>query len=422
MGLLRWLPLLLFLPVDGKVKSLSIRIGGPRKANRWKYVSKFGFAEREAPFSIRAQLKQPSKMVENVTLQLEVYRESQWDQAQEVEPCERQKYVHKLVPFTIDASGAWGDWERSTFDDLQAPSLWYFATSDCNTNLPNYTHRLKFEFVAQQLDGSEFSLEMAWMRSVNVLALGGFGLLVWAFGVKSVAFSRSAGYVHPVIWMLASAILAQSVAQAMQVVHLIWFGMDGQGARPFEVLSEMLYVISQVIQTSILLLISLGYTLSQSKIGELDLMIPVCFMIGVLHLMLVGFGKLKDEGSYRYHENEGIMGWLQLVLRLLLYIWFSWAVGETSKEGGMKLRDFLVKFRIAGSVYFLITPTIFLFARQFSPHTQFFLMSVGTLVTNLASDVWLATLFLTRGEYFKVSSLSSSDLPGGVKVGVMKEE
>merc|ERR1711879_583671 len=103
-----------------------------------------------------------------------------------------------------------------------------------------------------------------------------------------------------------------------------------------EVLSEIMFMLSQVIQTSLLILIALGYTLIQSKIGELDLMIPMCFMVGIIHIMLVGFGKLQDDASYKYHENEGVIGWVLMAMRLALYLWFLWAVQCMASEGGCK--------------------------------------------------------------------------------------
>jgi hypothetical protein len=169
-------------------------------------------------------------------------------------------------------------------------------------------------------------------------------------------------------------------------------------------------------------LIALGYTLLQSKIGELDLMIPMCFMIGVIHVMLVGFGKIKDDAHYKYHENEGVVGYILLTIRLLLYAWFMWAVNSSANEGGMKLKTFLSQFRLAGTVYFLAYPAIFVMTKLFAPYLQHGVMSVGLMFMQLGSNVWLASLFLTRGEYFKVSTLSSSDLPGGTKVGLIKEE
>merc|ERR1712151_1171516 len=233
---------------------------------------------------------------------------------------------------------------------------------------------------------------------------------------------KSAGSIHPVIWTLMAGMIVQYVAQLFHVLHLWRYRYDGGGVKALEGLSEILFMLSQVIQSSLLILIALGYTLLQSRIGELDLMVPMCFMVGVIHIMLVGFGKVKDDASYKYHENEGVVGWILLAIRLMLYIWFLWAVNSSAKEGGMKLRSFLQQFRLAGTIYFLAYPTIFMITKCFAPYLQHIVMSLGLMVMQLGSNIWLATLFLTRGEYFKVSTLSCSDLPGGTKVGLIKEE
>merc|ERR1712187_426649 len=135
-------------------------------------------------------------------------------------------------------------------------------------------------------------------------------------------------------------------------------------------------------------------TLLQSRIGELDLMIPVSFMIGVVHIMLVGFGKIKDDASYKYHENEGVVGWVLLAMRLLLYIWFLWAVQSSASEGGMKLQTFLRQFRAAGSIYFLTYPGIFLLTKCFAPYMQHGVMATGLMSMQFGSNIWLASLFL----------------------------
>merc|ERR550539_1708233 len=138
--------------------------------------------------------------------------------------------------------------------------------------------------------------------------------------------------------------LVHYLAQVLHTFHLWRYRYDGAGLKALEVLSEILFMLSQVTQTSLLILIALGYTLLQSKIGELDLMIPCCFMVGVIHIMLVGFGKIKDDASYKFHPNEGVIGWILLVVRLLLYAWFLWAVQSSAAEGGMKLQAFLGRF------------------------------------------------------------------------------
>ncbi|CAE8587743.1 unnamed protein product, partial [Polarella glacialis] len=260
------------------------------------------------------------------------------------------------------------------------PHIWYFAVSDCDKSLQNFTHRLKFEFHALQENGSEFSIEMRGMLLCNSLFLACFTVFIWFFVQRTLDFNRKTGNVHPVIWVLAIGMLTQYLAQVFHTLHLWAYKFDGDGIKPLEVLSEILFMLSQVTQTSLLILIGLGYTLLQSRIGELDLMIPMCFMVGVIHIMLVGFGKIKDDAAYKFHENEGPVGWILLTMRLLLFGWFLWAVQASARDGGSKVRNFLDQFRIAGSIYFLAYPTIFLAAKMFAPYLQHGVMSVGLML------------------------------------------
>eukprot|EP00429_Kryptoperidinium_foliaceum_P069453 CAMPEP_0176068552 /NCGR_PEP_ID=MMETSP0120_2-20121206/34221_1 /TAXON_ID=160619 /ORGANISM="Kryptoperidinium foliaceum, Strain CCMP 1326" /LENGTH=362 /DNA_ID=CAMNT_0017402175 /DNA_START=255 /DNA_END=1343 /DNA_ORIENTATION=- len=362
-------------------------------------------------------------MAYDVNLTLTVYLDEVWPEVEALEDvCQRPQHARQTRSITLPASGAWGDWIDGELRQTVRPHIWYFALSDCEHELNSIMHRLRFEFRARQEGGSEFSIEMAGMLLANVVFLMAIALLIWRFSIQTVAFHRSTGSVHPVIWGLSSAILIQLLAQSLHTAHLCRYSFDGSGVKALEVLSEILFMMSQVTQTSLLILIALGYTLLQSKIGELDLMIPMCFMVGIIHIMLVGFGKIKDDASYKFHENEGVVGWILMSVRLLLYAWFLWAVQSSAAEGGTRLRQFLSQFRVAGSIYFLSYPFIFLATKCFAPYWQHTVMSVGLMVMQTGSNLWLGSLFLTRGEYFRVSTLSSSELPGGTKFGIVKEE
>jgi len=131
-----------------------------------------------------------------------------------------------------------------------------------------------------------------------------------------------------------------------------------------------------------------------------------------IHVGLVSFGKLQDESASKYHENEGAIGWVLLSVRLLLLSWFVLAAQASQKEGGLRLHDFLQRFQLAGVIYFLAYPLLFVVVQIFAPYLQHPIMQIGLLGMQTASEVWLAELFLTRGMYFKVSALSTSLLPG----------
>ena len=58
--------------------------------------------------------------------------------------------------------------------------------------------------------------------------------------------------------------------------------------------------------------------LEHHPIGELDELIPVMGMITTIHIMLVAIGKFcRDDASDKNHENEGVIGWMLLVLLLV---------------------------------------------------------------------------------------------------------
>lgn len=405
-----------------KYQSGNIRIGGIKKDNSWKYVSKFGYGIGEGRYGLKVQLHVPKNIVNDAQLRLDIFLDEDWDQVEAVEDlCERSTRARQSRDIVVNHEGEWSEWVKGSLSQSIRPHIWYFAVHDCANSLQNFTHRLKYEFHAFQADTSEFSIEQSGMLTMNVLCLLGFTAFNVFYFKKSRAFFRETG-VHPVVWTLATAILLQYLAQLSHTGHLWRYQGDGRGLKGLEVISEIMFMLSQVIQTSLLILIALGYTLLQSKIGELDLMIPMCFMVAVIHIMLVGFGKIQDDASYKYHENEGAVGYVLLVMRLLLYIWFLWAVQSTASEGGMGIKQFLRQYRIAGSLYFLAYPIIFFVTKQFAPYHQHFVMSCGLMLMQMGSNFWLTHLFLRKGTYFKVSTLNSSFLPGGARVGMDKEE
>jgi len=411
------------LVLEAKTQEGMVRLGGSKKENRWKYISKFGYDIGTGSYKFRFKLHAPKTMLNDGTLGLDLYLDEQWPAAEAIkEPCERTEMRRKTHPVSLNKTGVFGDWISGTVSQTVRPHIWYFVLHDCNSTLQNFTHRLKFEYKANQAGGSEFSIELRWMFPVNVVFLMGFTIFAWRFYKNTVVFFRAADSVHPVVWTLSTAMLLQYIAQAFHTLHLWRYSINGSGLKPLDVISEIMFMLSQVIQTSLLILIGLGYTLLQSKIGELDLMIPMCFMVAVVHVMLVGISKVLDDSAYKFHEHEGAVGWTLLVMRVLLYVWFLWAVQSTASEGGIRLKSFMRQFRAAGTIYFLAYPMIFLVTSLFAPYLRHIVISSGLMVMQMGSNVWLASLFLRRGDYFKVSTLNSSSLPGGCRVGLDKEE
>ena len=424
MQLVRQAVLILFLifPSLAKFQSGTVTIGGDLDDFKWKYISKFGYQIGSGTWSIRFKTIRPYVNRE-ASLTADVFLDIEWDKV-ESEPnvCERHKHRRASGTVNLPQNGEWSDWINGTLSQSARPYVWYVAANDCKNTLGAPT-RIKFEYIARQENGDEFSIEMIGSYWIALLELVFFSVLSWSVYQDCKRYIKTSESLHPVMITVVSMVTLHFAAVLCQFLHFRTYSYDGQGLKALDVIAEILNVLSQVIGTSLLILIALGYTLLHSKLGNLDVVIPVVFIIGVLHVLLVGFGKIKDDASYKFYENEGVVGWVLLVLRGLLLAWFIWAVKETRKEStGIKMVQFLHTFLIAGIIYFLSYPLVFIVTALFVPYMRYKVMHIGSFLMRFGSYIWMARLFLKRGEYYEVSTLKSSFLPGGVIPGMTKEE
>jgi len=215
-----------------------------------------------------------------------------------------------------------------------------------------------------------------------------------------------------VIWTLGAALVQQYAAQLIHTVHLFLFRADGSGLHILEVLSEILFVLSQMIQYLLLIVLALGYTLQRS-IDDISLTTLLSVgLVAIVHIVLVVIGKWHMSGPNRFHEYDGAQGWLVFFIRLALYVAFLASCQQTLQTTrNFKIQAFLKQFRLAGSLYLLAFPALFLLTKLFASYWQLTVLTSGMMAMQVSSNFWLASLFLRRGDYFEVSSLSSSALP-----------
>merc|ERR1719181_619048 len=106
-------------------------------------------------------------------------------------------------------------------------------------------------------------------------------------------------------------------------------------------------MLSQVVQTTLLIAIAMGYTILPSRNNCMVVVKWIAVASLIIHAALVSFGKMQDESASKYHENEGAIGWVLLSVRLMLFVWFLFAIQASQRESGLRLQDFLHRFRIA---------------------------------------------------------------------------
>eukprot|EP00445_Apocalathium_hangoei_P043291 CAMPEP_0203969728 /NCGR_PEP_ID=MMETSP0359-20131031/97603_1 /ASSEMBLY_ACC=CAM_ASM_000338 /TAXON_ID=268821 /ORGANISM="Scrippsiella Hangoei, Strain SHTV-5" /LENGTH=432 /DNA_ID=CAMNT_0050907669 /DNA_START=42 /DNA_END=1338 /DNA_ORIENTATION=- len=413
------------LQAHAKLQRSTLRLGrDTRRSAEWQYVGKFGFAIGQGTYEARLKETVPGSLPLGTSLQLEVYIDEDWPHVETMtEVCRKKERSRRTRDIAIGSeAGEWGPLAKGSIAQNVRPHVWYFAISDCRGTLKNGTYGLDFEIEFKQDGGSHFSVELQWATSANLLTLLGCSAFLWSFCRRSRSFLQRTGSLHPVIWSLGGVVILQYLAQCLHTGHLAIYRSDGQGSRGMELLSEVLFVLCQVIQSSLLVTIGMGYTLLQAKLHNTGLVLPICGLVALVHVLLVILDKAQSEASHRFTDHDGSTGWIFFGLRLALYAWFLRAANGTARQGGLKLQAFIAKFRLAASLYFLAYPGTFLVMLLFAPYLREPVMESGLMVAQVISNVWLASLFLDRGAYFEASSLSASPLPGGGTPTFFKQE
>eukprot|EP00933_Yihiella_yeosuensis_P022712 TRINITY_DN17833_c0_g1_i1.p1 TRINITY_DN17833_c0_g1~~TRINITY_DN17833_c0_g1_i1.p1 ORF type:complete len:483 (+),score=54.33 TRINITY_DN17833_c0_g1_i1:97-1545(+) len=407
-----------------KLEVATVRLGGVLNGEekRWQFLTKFGFGTGKGTYRWRGKwddfkrkafsLREEEMPTENFTLQVEAYLDEDWPEVELLEAkCQRQEKARGLKDFQIPPTGEWGDWASSTVKQVVRPHVWYYSINDCTSSLVG-GQRFIVQFEALQPDGSHFSIENGYTLPANIASLICAAIFSVSFVLGCMDIYKRDGAIHSVIWVLAALVVLQFIARLLHVAHLLEYRVDGFGIRPIEIFSEILFTVAEMVQSSLLILIALGYTLVPTKEDDLEIVFPVCAFLAVIHIVLVALGKTDDNAANKFHAHEGTPGLVMMVIRVLLYVFFLWALSCTSKKTGMRIRNFLSEFRIAGSIYFLGYPFLFAVTQPVAPYIRPVILTVGIMVGQVASSWWLQRLFLSKGEYFKVSELGSSPLPG----------
>lgn len=395
--------------IVAKVQSGHVQFAGAQDG-WWQYVGKFGYAIGTGTYEIRLKTQNPA--VEEIVVDMDIFLDQEWSNVDKLPVCNRAVEARKSHRrLAIGQQGSWSEWHGGSLQQVIRPHVWYFALSSC-APLPS-SYDFEYEIRWRQFDRSELSIELRPMPAASFLGLLGLSLLLSAVAIRVEVMRRSCGRIHPVVRAMLGAAALQWLSQALHLLHLVVYKENGIGLHSADVLAEVLGMLSQALISVLLLAIAQGHSLRIPGKKEENSVVSLAAAVAAFHILLVLCGKLQGETHYKFHDQEGVVGWLLLLARLSIFGRFLAKIQTLHDASGYKLQHFLHRFKLAGSAYFLAFPTIFLTVKLLAPYFQHPVLQLGLLMMQTGASLWLAELFLSKGEYFEVSELSYSLLPGG---------
>jgi len=390
--------------------------GGPN--GWWHYLSKFTLDKEGGHVAVRLRVEEaPDNDDEMLRLNHELngtekmdfmmYLDSTWDKVPDMisrkhcmgDPSIPEPEFVATIDFPNNHA-FWGEWNTQDIDTQNRPHTWHFVLSDCEKSLLGYT--IGFELEVQQFDNSEFSVERKNSIAAHSIA-SLLNLLVsiwWYYRIVGLKL-RTNFEIHPFLWIISMMFGLQLIGHLCHLWHLTDYREDGIGNEIIDGFGEGFLMANNVLQASLLLVVALGYELSNSDFRN-DAMAIWCTVIPILaiHVGLVIISRFSArDKAHTYHGHEGMIGWCLLTIRFMFFVWFISASSYTKElvATQKKLANFLTRFQIIGSVIFLTYPITFCVLPFIAAYWRHRIMQAVVLTMQFIANFWLAKLFTDSG-------------------------
>ena len=389
----------------------------------FKYVTKFSFEIGDGKLLISGKftdsVEHLDRRLDKIDIKFLAFLDDDWPQVQAAKTCQEKEDLARLkinLPVPTDARPS------NVMDGYLTQKLrtrvWYFAWSDCERQFARFItpgNKLNVELKFINSDGSHFSAEdngMTWWYFLELIILIGF---FCANSVKFYRFYLTQESLDLPFLILNVAIFLECISVSLELWHLLLYSQNGHGNFVLDFLSQASGVFSQFIIVLLVILISSGWSIDFYKIQELNLYLPLSIMVGLFHFIIVGLGRIKD--SSKFHDYEGVSGWIIMLFKLFFFIIFIFLIKNTYRNASTnnEKKNFIKSFSLFGTIYLLALPILVLISNILvAPYVRNKVIILGTLTLQIGSSIILTYLLSSKkSKYHQISMKGRTLLPSG---------
>ena len=187
---------------------------------------------------------------------------------------------------------------------------------------------------------------------------------------------------------------------------------DGRGFAALDLLSIMFQVISQAIIVTLLLLIAGGWTITYTSLPDQGIYVPLGSLVFLLQVVVAGLTYVDYEAIDKFHDFSGLQGASLVVIRVGMWTLFLKWIREAALKARTKILDFVKTLALAGSVYMLAFPVLWVLSYFIASYVRHRVIVIGHLVLQtLSVGVILRQLKNKHSKYFQASTQSKGILP-----------
>ena len=393
----------------------------------WKYISKFGMDFGTGHFDFRMRFTKSfydeSYGIKHAMLQVHALMDENWDEIQAVESCkEKEKFSRLTLDVDIPTNGEWSESITGHLTQNVRPRVWFMVISDCGGRIDDLSSKMKdrmwgnkiqIEMTFMNTNESHLSYEEQGLMLPYLIILGVYILIIALnFRIFYKYYKREDEVDYPLL-LVNIVLVIEFWALAFEILHIWIYESNGKGFFLFNLLNQIFDISAQFMIIIIFILVGWGWTRNYMNLENFEFFLPLLAFVGIIHLLVVGLSRLTDDEFTKNHDYEGFAGYLIIFLRIALYIYFVMGLYDTFNQARFKIKSFIVKFGLLGTLYFLAFPTLVLVSSFWvAAYVKHKVVMLGTLILESVVLVALTRIFTYKGgDYYDVSFKSKSLLP-----------
>jgi len=293
---------------------------------------------------------------------------------------------------------------NESFSNVQRQHFWHMAFANCDGGGIS----IKYDGLLLQPNknwNEQFSFEEIGLLEGYLFFLVVFVIFTAAHLHSMITMYRIAP-VHPILWLLSSAVLLELVSIVFIFIHYMTYSGNGIGVPALKTLGEIFDICSQVVLIMLLIVLSKGWTITRAKIVGRNQIIVIFAIFVVVYFVIFIWGLVGVDPAttdYIYNSAPGI---IILVVRSLAWIYFLYSIRDTLiVENHPTKRKFYKYFGVLYSLWFVALPIIVIMSVLISPwYSEKVVVNFYLVMNTLGLAVLSFLLWPTRSsDYFTIT-------------------
>ena len=390
---------------------------------RWQYITRFGCGAGQCEFSFKIKMSQTIKFnfpkTQALRLRIVVYTsDDTWPKTMDIKDIkmrtQKSKFV-RVAELPVDGTNS----ETYTYSLPQGyqTRLYYFFLSDVEGVFGDKTYpkskRIEIDFTMKDVDGSHTSQEERGMLTVHLFVGVFFAIFTIINLLNYLKLYKKDGENNYPLILLNTACCIEFLALLSESLHLLL--QEWTGSRYFvpNLFNSLFSIISQLIVSSLLVLIASGWTINYSHFEDTELLVFTCIMAGFFHITFAVLGQAFNDDPFNSHDYEHWAGVILIIFKVMLFGAFLLLLLRTYHKINQKLQSFTIQFGLLGSVYLLSLPvTVLVVSTMIETALRHRTVTISFLVLESVTLLPLTYMLTSqKSSYHKVSYKGSAELP-----------